>query len=120
MEEAPPAGDEGRRAAPAAHGRDARWVGYEVDSSSEPSDLQLHLYESDNCFSDNWNLVIGTLLAACAKKQLKKRGSKTLLGLASLFRQLDGQQDGQINRVELEKGLMDFHIDIPQEVLTEA
>ena len=56
----------------------------------------------------------------CAKKQLKKRGSKTLLGLSRLFRRMDRQQDGQrdgrINRVELEKALLDFHIDIPQEV----
>ena len=56
------------------------------------------------------------LFSACAQRQLKKRGSKTLMGLERLLRQFDREGDGQINRVELEKALLDFHIDIPQEV----
>ncbi len=38
------------------------------------------------------------------------------MGLERLLRQFDREGDGQINRVELEKALLDFHIDIPQEV----
>ena len=48
--------------------------------------------------------------------QLKKRGIRTITGLGSSLRELDRDRDGMINKVELEKALLEYHINIPQDV----
>ena len=37
-------------------------------------------------------------------------------GLGRYYRRLDQEGDGRLNKYELEKGLIDFHVELPQEV----
>ena len=54
--------------------------------------------------------------AGLVHRQIKKRGIKVLTGLGKLFHKLDENGDGRLNKYELEKALIDFHINIPDEV----
>ena len=51
-------------------------------------------------------------------EQIKRRGVKVWTNLGRHFRYLDAnnQKDGRLNKCELEKGLIDFRIEIPQDV----
>ena len=48
--------------------------------------------------------------------QIGQRGIKVWTGLGRYYRRLDEQHDARLNKYELEKGLIDFHIEVPQEV----
>ena len=50
------------------------------------------------------------------QKQLRRRGVKVLTGLGRLFRSHDRSGDGRLNKYELEKALIDYHIDVDQDV----
>lgn len=50
------------------------------------------------------------------RPQIQKRGVKVYTGLCRHYHRLDEAGDGQLNIAELEKSLIDFHIDVPQEV----
>lgn len=50
------------------------------------------------------------------QKQLRKRGVKVLTGLSRLFRRYDTSGDGQLNKYELEKALMEYRIDLEQDM----
>nr|XP_006815110.1 PREDICTED: LOW QUALITY PROTEIN: calcyphosin-2-like [Saccoglossus kowalevskii] len=48
------------------------------------------------------------------RKQLKKRGIRTLTGMGQHFRKIDQSGDGLLNRSELQKALKTYHIDIDE------
>ena len=41
---------------------------------------------------------------------------KVLTGIGRLFRKQDSSGDGQMNKYELEKALIDYHINVDQDV----
>ena len=55
-------------------------------------------------------------VADVVRSQIKNRGVKVFTGLLRRYSKSQDQDNGVINRYELEKGLIDFRIDIPQEV----
>ncbi|CAH1799757.1 unnamed protein product, partial [Owenia fusiformis] len=61
------------------------------------------------------DIEILNLIQGSVRNKLKKRGIKTVTGLGSNFRKADRSGDGLINKFELEKSLIDFHIEIPDE-----
>ena len=72
---------------------------------------------STNEYHDCSYLARNEMFAAgLVQRQLRKRGIKVWTSLARLFRQLDESGDGKLNKYELEKAMVDYHIDIPQEV----
>ena len=54
--------------------------------------------------------------ADVVQAQIRQRGIKVWTGLGRYYRRLDEQHDARLNKYELEKGLIDFHIEVPQEV----
>ena len=56
------------------------------------------------------------LLAADIRQQLRKRGVTVMTRLGRLLRSADESGDGKLNKYELEKALVDFHINIEDEV----
>ena len=55
-------------------------------------------------------------LSGIVKHQIQKRGIRAWRGMGHLLRQLDQEGDGRLNKYELEKALVDYHIDVPNEV----
>ena len=55
-------------------------------------------------------------LSDCVRSQIRKRGIKVFMGLCALYQKLDEDGTGRLNKVELDKSLLDFHIEVPQEV----
>ena len=57
------------------------------------------------------------IFTAIVKPQIVKRGIKVYTGLGRLYRKASlKSDDGKLNKYELERGLLDFHIEIPQSV----
>ena len=50
------------------------------------------------------------------QKKIRKRAIRTITGLGRFYRKSDSSGTGVLFRFELEKGLFDFHIDMPPEV----
>ena len=55
-------------------------------------------------------------LAEIVRQQIVKRSIRVFTGIGRQLRQGDLTGDGLLNKYELEKSLVDFHISIPQEV----
>ncbi|KAH3747908.1 calcyphosin-2-like [Dreissena polymorpha] len=51
------------------------------------------------------------------QKKIRKRAIRTITGLGRFYRKTDQSGTGVMYRFELEKGLFDFHIDMPPETL---
>ncbi|WAR09393.1 CAYP2-like protein [Mya arenaria] len=74
---------------------------------------RLHI-PSKQAFTEK--MVIKTIQKNVQKK-IQKRAIKTITGLGRYYRQTAGTGSGVLYRFELEKGLFDFHIDLPPETL---
>lgn len=55
-------------------------------------------------------------LIEIVRQQIAKRSIRVFTGIGRQLRQGDLSDDGLLNKYELEKSLVDFHISIPQEV----
>lgn len=73
-------------------------------------------------FSTLFVIFISMLLSLCfvclldiVKRQVGKRGIKLFTGIGRLLRRGDLNNDGLINKFELEKSLIDFRVNIPQD-----
>lgn len=57
------------------------------------------------------------MIAGIVRRQIPKRGLRVYTGLGRLFRKASKfNEDEKVNKYELEKGLIDFCIEIPQDV----
>lgn len=50
------------------------------------------------------------------RQQIAKRGIRVFTGIGRQLRQGDLNGDGLLNKFELEKSLVDYHITVPQDV----
>ena len=55
-------------------------------------------------------------LTAIVRQQIATRSIRVFTGIGRQLRQGDLNGDGLLNKYELEKSLVDFHISIPQDV----
>ena len=55
-------------------------------------------------------------ISANVQKKIKKRAIRTITGLGRFYRKADTSGKGVLYRFELEKGLFDYHIDLPPDV----
>ena len=56
------------------------------------------------------------MLTGNVQKKIRKRAIRTITGLGRFYRKTDSSGKGILYRFELEKGLFDFHIDLPPDV----
>ena len=54
--------------------------------------------------------------AASVHQQIRNRGIKVWMGLGRHFRSVDDSGEGVLNIVELDKGLVDYRVNVEQEV----
>jgi len=54
--------------------------------------------------------------AEIVRRQIGKRGVRAFTGIGRLLRRGDATEDGLLNKFELEKALIDFHINITEDV----
>ena len=63
------------------------------------------------------NLYGNVFPPVIVREQIKSRGIKVFTGLGRHLRQVAKDTDGaKVNKYELEKALINFHIQVPQEV----
>jgi len=55
-------------------------------------------------------------LTEIVRQQIAKRSIRVFTGIGRQLRRGDLSGDGLLNKYELEKSLVDFHVSIPQEV----